>query len=620
MKNRYGKLLLIFVLFLISSLAFTPDANAMGSVARDEKSINLTNTNDEIYRIEQVRAVMPYVRAYFYPDDSYKNATEVKGKLGDKELTMTESKTWKETAYGIDYYFLIDNSKSVSSADFEEVKKEIADTASYLNTNDTVSIYLVGDTNEKLAGKINASDTAKITEVLDGIKREGMNTNLYNAIKDAATDIASEDTETVFSSSGDLDKDLGLGKNRSVIVAVTDGVNDTTNGYGKDETITKLSENNIPLYLIQQRMQGEKGGESRSDIQQVVRQTGGAYFLMDDYEESGAIVSGLSEVLNSCVVATFEADTNNTISGNVSFNIEYQTSEGTKTFNEKEVKADKHVTESDAPAVNTLDVIDEHTIKIVFTENVSDEAKNVSLYQIVDERGNNIKPTGADFDVDGRNTILLTTADTLWNGDYDVTIASGITDVSEEKNPMESVVIKTTYTEGEDYVEKKESFFQRFWWAILAVFVLAVVLTLVIIFVKIKKRKGLVVVDDQVVLADNVEEQIHLQINKVQAPPVKRGVPIVLVVKNGAKTIKEINANVDGSLIVGRSDICDVYIDDPHMSKQHFALEFDGMNFYIMDLESHNGTFLNGVRLMGKRKLERNDKIKAGVLDIVVRW
>ena len=129
MKNRYGKLLLIFVLFLISSLAFTPAANAMGSVARDEKSINLTNTNDEIYRIEQVRVVMPYVRAYFYPDDSYKNATEVKGKLGDKELTMTESKTWKETAYGIDYYFLIDNSKSVSSADFEEVKKEIADTA-----------------------------------------------------------------------------------------------------------------------------------------------------------------------------------------------------------------------------------------------------------------------------------------------------------------------------------------------------------------------------------------------------------------------------------------------------------------------------------------------------------
>ena len=125
MKNRYGKLFLIFVLFLISSLAFTPAANAMGSVARDEKSINLTNTNDEIYRIEQVRVVMPYVRAYFYPDDSYKNATEVKGKLGDKELTMTESKTWKETAYGIDYYFLIDNSKSVSSADFEEVKKGI---------------------------------------------------------------------------------------------------------------------------------------------------------------------------------------------------------------------------------------------------------------------------------------------------------------------------------------------------------------------------------------------------------------------------------------------------------------------------------------------------------------
>ena len=612
--KRVSRHLLIFM--LVTMLVIS----GFGVRADGSKSINLTNTVDETYRIEQVRVVMPYVRAYFYPDASYDGSSEVKGLLGDKELEMTDSRRWAETGYGIDYYFLIDNSKSVSEEDFQKVKSEILSAGEYMNPQDSVSIYVVGDTAEKKAGKLYATDADKLAEVVNGLNRDGMNTNLYNAIKDAATEISGENTDTIFSETDNIDEGLGFGKNRSVIVAVTDGVNDTTNGYGKDETIEKLKENGIPLYLIQQRMNGESGSESRSDIQQVVRQSGGDLILIEDYQDSSS-VKALSEKLGGCYVATFKADTNKTSADKTTFNIVYQSDEGEKTFAPKDVKQDKHVSDSAAPEISSVEIVDEHTVKIVYSKEVSDSAKNLSLYEIKDSKDKSIKPTGADFDVDSKNTIMLTTSDTLWNGDYKLSVASGITDNSQEGNVMEAATKEVKFENGKDYVEEKKSFFQEYWWIVLIGFIVLVIIILLIIFSVIKKRKGLVVVDDKMVLADRVDEQIHLQINKIQTgTAVNQGFPILLIVKSGGKTVKEINAKVDGSLIVGRSEMCDLYIDDPHMSKQHFAIEFTGNMLMIMDLESRNGTYLNGVRLNGKRKLEQNDQIRAGSLDIVIRW
>ena len=79
--------------------------------------------------------------------------------------------------------------------------------------------------------------------------------------------------------------------------------------------------------------------------------------------------------------------------------------------------------------------------------------------------------------------------------------------------------------------------------------------------------------------------------------------------------------NIDRSLIVGRSAMCDLSFSDNRMSKQHFALEWDGQNMFIQDLQSTNGTIVNGVRLSGmKRKLERGDRISAGAEMIEISW
>src|SRR5271165_4408324 len=60
------------------------------------------------------------------------------------------------------------------------------------------------------------------------------------------------------------------------------------------------------------------------------------------------------------------------------------------------------------------------------------------------------------------------------------------------------------------------------------------------------------------------------------------------------------------------SQLC--YPDDAGLSRQHFALEARGEDWIVQDLNSKNGTFVNGVRITGPQVLARNDRVTAGHL------
>lgn len=60
-----------------------------------------------------------------------------------------------------------------------------------------------------------------------------------------------------------------------------------------------------------------------------------------------------------------------------------------------------------------------------------------------------------------------------------------------------------------------------------------------------------------------------------------------------------------------RSDLDSAHPDDGHMSGVHFSAEFDGVACQIKDLNSRNGTFVNGIRIQEAR-LICNDLITAG--------
>lgn len=64
-------------------------------------------------------------------------------------------------------------------------------------------------------------------------------------------------------------------------------------------------------------------------------------------------------------------------------------------------------------------------------------------------------------------------------------------------------------------------------------------------------------------------------------------------------------------LLVGRDRSCDVVLTDPAVSRTHARLVFRGSSWIVQDLESTNGTFLNGARV-GRSELRPGDRLVLG--------
>ena len=67
-------------------------------------------------------------------------------------------------------------------------------------------------------------------------------------------------------------------------------------------------------------------------------------------------------------------------------------------------------------------------------------------------------------------------------------------------------------------------------------------------------------------------------------------------------------------LILGRGSSTDLQVDDPAVSTRHLSLTYDGESLFVTDLESKNGTRINGERIpVGEsRKLESGDAVRIG--------
>jgi sigma-B regulation protein RsbU (phosphoserine phosphatase) len=62
--------------------------------------------------------------------------------------------------------------------------------------------------------------------------------------------------------------------------------------------------------------------------------------------------------------------------------------------------------------------------------------------------------------------------------------------------------------------------------------------------------------------------------------------------------------------VLGRHPDCDIVLDVQAVSRQHARIIRTGPDFYVEDMESRNGTFVNGEKIEGRRLLRDNDRLK----------
>jgi Protein of unknown function (DUF3662)/FHA domain len=86
---------------------------------------------------------------------------------------------------------------------------------------------------------------------------------------------------------------------------------------------------------------------------------------------------------------------------------------------------------------------------------------------------------------------------------------------------------------------------------------------------------------------------------------------VVTLTVNGTKHTVE-----ERRVVLGRSRECDIRVDDPNVSRRHAELLQEGATYWLVDLDSTNGTELNGKRV-SRAKLADGDTITLGGTDVV---
>ena len=73
-----------------------------------------------------------------------------------------------------------------------------------------------------------------------------------------------------------------------------------------------------------------------------------------------------------------------------------------------------------------------------------------------------------------------------------------------------------------------------------------------------------------------------------------------------------------GEAVLGRSAEADLRIPDPSLSRLHARFEREGESLWVVDLDSRNGTAVDGSRISDRRKLENGEHVTVG--NVILRF
>jgi len=92
-----------------------------------------------------------------------------------------------------------------------------------------------------------------------------------------------------------------------------------------------------------------------------------------------------------------------------------------------------------------------------------------------------------------------------------------------------------------------------------------------------------------------------------------------LVVRKGASGKRTMRLKSEET-IVGRRRDCDLRIRSSEVSRRHCLLSFQDGVLHVEDLDSVNGTYLNGVRVSGRQPVRPGDRLDIGPIQFLVEY
>lgn len=562
-------------------------------IAEAEETTESTEGTDEgaAVRVEQIDAYMPYITLYYYADnaDMPPAYNQVRGVLETQEqpLKVNYSRTFQDNRTGIHYYIIVDT--TMGRSNLNDTRDMLNEFQNWMKAGDTLTVYTIGDTTVRLIDRAdNEQDLEAEIQTIAG-SYSGM--NYAGALSEIWTDIQELESAPEQVTSG-----------RQILISVTPEIEWTGDSIGEQQAATSLRQSGLPLYEM------IMGGEGTKTVYQTLAEDTGGTVSYPERGGLGTQVEQLCRQINRCYVVQFQADSNRVTD---SWQMLSLTLDEDETEVQLPIWVSRYQEDDVAPEICLAEVTGDRMIHITFSEMVYGADEN-SHYQITDEKG---KPLTVDeitceVNAEGESNgadILLDQK--LYKGSYTIR-TSGIVDASMEENVLTDEYVME-YTDGPGGMVRVLDQCKTYWW-IGAVLIL--IAGIVIAWKQICRRQQNQKVAVQV---HNARALVGQKTESLQPAAYQY---IKLIIYRNGKNIDTQQVAVDGSLIIGRSDLSDLYFEDDQLSRQHFAIECIQGELFVEDLNTTNGTWLNGKRIQKKEKLCSQDRIGAGMLEFVIRW
>lgn len=565
--------------------------------------------------IESVQAVMPELRAYLRGNRQI-STSDITAALDTSELTVSNVELFEQTGQGITYYVLLDVSASFSAAYFSALQNSLVTFYGGLPAQDRLVLITFGSSVQTVLTGDETPEQAQ--EAILSLTNGDSDTFFYEALLQAAEETDRNDVNS-----------------REVIMMISDGGDDHNRGKANEqEAISALNRRSIPVY-------GYAAGANESNLESFKFVTDACGGTVTEFtaQETDKIFTNFARMLGEMQVVTMLADSN--IPSNKTQTLQL-TLLSDDSMVSRDVLVTEHIPDKTAPTIIAVRQSSDKELIVNFSEQVSGADKATAYVVTCD--GTQLDVMSAEYNAADYSAVLGFNSE-LRPGEYVIEVRN-VNDVSAEANPVTESFKKvitgesgnsgeTTVQESEavtdesqEQTEDEESGNSYVIYIIIGCVVLVVVGIFVVLSISRRKkqeeerreREAGQKRREQPTQSETGYAVQPTQSKTVKPQPVSGRKIIFEILNVEAGNNSRIETELNKSLIVGRADICDVSIKDGKMSRQHFSLEEKNGAIFIRDLQTTNGTGVNGVKLSGVRKLNSGDVISAGSMKIRVRW
>lgn len=420
---------------------------------------------------------------------------------------------------------LVDNSISISSKNREKIAEFLQNLISDRMGNEEICIATFSEDISVLADY--TSDYGTLKKAVEGIAYQDQETYLTDVLYDLIALEYSQGTEDVY---------------RRIII-VSDGVDNKSLGYTKDELYSLLKDTQIPIYTI-----GCVNGKNNDELESMFalsRTTLVDYFLLDEIEDTLDITSILNQ--------------------------------------------------------------DRTIMKLTITPSV----------EVMDGSKKAVK--------------IILPSDTILTAEVMMPQNLYVKQPEETPSEQESAV----QPEPEVVIEKTESKSNYLVPVLAGIVMAAIIVAVVFVLLIVKKKKSgkaeFETIDENVLNELNKKPgSIDEKTEMIKGPDLggKEDGDTVIILGNDdtcyvvltdiKSPAKSFQAPLNNSIIVGRKkELCDIALDyEKSVSGKHCEISVKAGRFYVKDLQSANGTYLNDSRILTETEIFSGNKLKLGRLEM----